>query len=119
MWPKRKQTCRRNLLRARVGSVPMTGEYADRTESLRPIAGLMIGRLHRPLHSQFNGHVRRCLQFQERGKVPEVIGHTMQLESKAAPECDVVLNGLSQGLYRLPPGQASAMERSDIKSTFA
>ena len=44
MWPKREQTCGRNL-RARIGSVPMAGEEADKTESLRPVAGLVVSGL--------------------------------------------------------------------------
>src|SRR5665811_1978703 len=106
-------------IRDRVRSMPMAGEYANKTESLRPIAGLMISGLHRPLHCQFCCHEGRCLLFQERGKVPEIIGHVAQLESQTAPEPDVVVDGLSQGFHRLPPGHGSAMERSDTKSTLA
>src|ERR1035441_10695833 len=97
----------------------MTSENADKTEPLRPIAGPMINRLHGPLHRQFCCHVRRRLLLQEPSKVPEIIGHVAQLEPQAAPELDVIVDGLSQRLHGLPPGQGSAMERSDTKSTLA
>src|SRR5438105_3956881 len=76
-----------------------------------PCAGPISG-LHRPLHTQFGCHERRRLVLQERGKLLEVNGHIAQLESQAAPERDVIVDGLSQRLHRLPPGHGSAMERS-------
>ena len=97
----------------------MAGEYADKTESLRPIAGLVISGLRRPLHGKFCCHVRRSLLLQERGKILEIIGPIAQLESQAAAERDVVVDGLPQGFHRLPPGHGSAMERSETKSTLA
>ena len=76
----------------------MAGEYADKTESLRPIAGLMMRRKHRPFHSQFRGNVRCCLLLQEYSKLPKTLRHAPQLESQAAPERDVIVDGLSQRL---------------------
>src|SRR6266700_5228425 len=97
----------------------MAGEYADRTEPLRPIAGLMMRRQHRPFHGQFRGHVWCCLLLQEYSKLPKTLRHASHLESQAATECDVIVDGLSQKFHRLPPGHGSAMERSDTKTTLA
>jgi hypothetical protein len=79
----------------------MAGKYADKAQSLRPTAGLMISGLHRPFHGQFCRHVRRRLLLHERREVLEVIGHIAQLESQTTPESDVVVDGLSQRFHRL------------------
>src|SRR6478736_9279294 len=97
----------------------MVGKYADKTESLRPITGLVMRRQHRPFHSQLRGYVRCCLFLQEYSKLPKTLSHAAQLESQAAPERDVIVDGLPQRCHRLPPGHGSAMERSDTKSTLA
>src|ERR1700687_6190526 len=97
----------------------MAGKYADKIESLRPITGLVMRRQHRPFHSQFRGHVRCCLLLQEYSKLPKTLSHAAQLESQAAPERNVIVDGLSQRLHRLAPGHGRAMERSDTKSTLA
>src|SRR5437016_1070293 len=78
--------------------MPMAGEYTNKTESLRPIAGLMMRGQHRPFHRQFRSQVRGCLLFQEHSKLPKTLRHASQLGSQTAPEPDVVLDGLSQGL---------------------
>src|SRR5260370_22673517 len=95
----------------------MAGKYADKTDALCPITGLVMRRHHRPFHSQFRGHVRCCLLLQEYSKLPKTLSHAPQLESQTAPERDVIVDRLSQRLHRLPPGHGSAMERTDTKST--
>ena len=112
--PKRQQTIGGNL-RARIGSMPVAGKYANITEALRPITGLMILGLHSPFQRQFRRDVGRCFLLQEACKLPKIIGHISQLESQVAAQSDVLLDSFSERFHRLPPGQGSAMERSETK----
>src|SRR5215467_245506 len=118
LGPERQQAWWGNL-GTWICGVPMPREYADETKTLGPIARLMIFGHHGPFHCQFRRDVWRCFLLQECCKIQETRRHLFQLESQAAAECHVVFNGFSQRLHRLPPGQGSAMERSDATSTLA
>src|SRR5438128_5050255 len=97
----------------------MPSEHANKTEPLGPIAGLMVLWLHGPLHGQCRRDMGRCFLFQESHEVPQSGGRVAQLESQAAAESNVILNGVSQGFHRPPPGHGRAMERSETRSTLA
>jgi len=118
LGPEREQPGRWNF-GTRIGRAPVPREHANKPEAFRPVAGLMIDRLHRPRDRQRRGNGGCGVLLQERGELGEAGGHVAQLESQATTERDVLVHGVSQWSHWAPPGHGRAIERSETTSTLA
>jgi len=74
----------------------MASEHANETQSLGPIAWLMVNRLHRPLQGQRRRDVGRFFLLQKSGELCQAGSRGSQFEPQAATQSDVILNSVSQ-----------------------
>src|ERR1700693_1596 len=103
-----RQQARLRNLRARIGGTAMTCKSAYDAQASRPMRGLDVYRLLSPSKRQRLGDVGGALLFHEGDKIEQFLACFLQLESQAAPEAQVLLNGLSQRVHRTPPGHGKA-----------
>jgi hypothetical protein len=103
----------------RVLGAPVAGEPSDKPEPPSPFHRAGRRRVLGPLKGQREGEVGGAVRLEKRGEAREGDPRGPELEPQAAAQLEIVLDALSPGGHRTPPGHGRARAARAARSTLA